>query len=253
MDSIEPYVLSELGIELPDIREKGNFSINFNKLKGERLDPFFYEPKYRIIEKRIRQGKYEVIKLGEVITYIREGASVENTDYVKDGIPFLRILNLEPNEINLSDVVRLPYEKKKEIGNACVKKGDFLISRSGTIGTVAIVPEEANGYAYGSFIVKFQIKTDTVNPFYLSVLMNLPIIQEQLQRAKTGTVQENITIPTIKDILIPLPPLPIQQKIVKEVQSRWKRVKELKEEAEKIMEQGEGKVEKIILGKKEND
>ena len=248
IDSIEPYVLEELGIKLPEIKEKRSFALNLNELKGRRFDSFFYKPKHRIIENEIKQGKYDTVRLGEIITYIRYGASVKNI-YAKDGIPLLRILNLKPNEVYLSDIVRLPYEKKKELGNAYVKKGDFLISRSGTIGVTAIVPEEADGYAYGSFMIKFQIKTDIIVPFYLSVLMNLPITQEQIQRSKIGAVQGNITIPTIKDNLVPLPPLPIQEIIAKEVQSRREKAKKLKEEAEKIVEQAKDKVERMILGK----
>jgi hypothetical protein len=52
LDSIESYVLEELGIEIPEIEEKSPkaFNVTGEILKGGRLDPFYYEPRYKAVD-----------------------------------------------------------------------------------------------------------------------------------------------------------------------------------------------------------
>ena len=101
------------------------------------------------LQKAIQGGKYKSQKLGDFITDIRYGLSTAN-DYVDFGIPFLRILNLKNDGIDISDVVYLSEEQRKEVGKAIVHEGDLLISRSGSVGIVVVVPKEAENFAFGS-------------------------------------------------------------------------------------------------------
>jgi type I restriction enzyme M protein len=245
--SIKTYVLEQLGIDIPEVEGKSPkvFSVAAEILKGERIDPFYYEPRYKAIDEAFKKSRYAISTLGEHIEEIRYGASVKNI-YVKDGIPLLRISNLRPNEIDLSDIVRLPKEKEKEIGNCYVKEGDFLISRSGTLGITAIVPKEADGFAYGSFMIRFNIRQSELNPFYLCIIMNSEVVKEQISRRRIGAIQGNITIPAIKSLSIPLPPLFIQEKIVNEVHNRKEKVKRLKKEAKELLEKAKREVEEFI-------
>lgn len=248
LNSIDDYILSKLGIKLPELKEEKYYPITSDRIKGGRLDAAYYQPKYYALEEALKGGKYPMHKLGEFISSIHYGASIKNI-YAKEGIPLLRILNLRPNELNLSEVVSLPFDKKEEIGNAFVKEGDFLISRSGTIGVTAIVPKEANGFAYGSFMIRFRIEDNEIEPFYISIIMNSRIVQEQIKRVKIGAIQGNITIPSIKSLLIPLPPFPTQQKIAKEVNSRREKAKALNKETKEVIIKAKQKVEKVILGR----
>jgi len=54
---------------------------------------------------------------------------------------------------------------------------------------------------------------------------------------------------SIKNILIPLPPFTIQQKIAEEVKLRREKAKTLTNEAKEIIIKTKGEVERIIIGK----
>lgn len=251
LSSIEDYVLRELGITLPEFKDERCFVVSFGQIEGKRFDPYYHQPKFKELERSLNNGSYKIDILGNHITEIRYGASVKNI-YVEKGIPLLRILNLKPNEFDLVNVVNLPFDKKKEIGRCFVEEGDFLISRSGSIGITAIVSKEASGFAFGSFMIKFQIKEKEVVPFYLSFLINSRIMQEQIIRERIGAIQGNITIPSIKSLNIPVPPLSIQRKIAQEVKSRREQAKRLKQEAKEAVEKVKGEVERMILGESES-
>lgn len=127
-------------------------------LSGGRLDAKYWLPAIRELQKTIQSGKYKSQKLGDFITDIRYGLSTAN-DYVDFGIPFLRILNLKNDGVDIGDVVYLSEDQKDEMGKAIVHEGDLLISRSGSVGIVVVIPKEAENFAFGFFMINFASTT----------------------------------------------------------------------------------------------
>ncbi len=191
----------------------------YDQIEG-RFDPNYYRPDFVTIGQTFAKSVYDLERLGKHITDIRYGASVENS-YVDSphGVPLLRITDLKRNEIDLSDVAKLDPALREEIGIAYVREGDLLISRSGTIGIVAVVPREADGFAYGSFMIRFRVNTELLDPHYTSIICNLPYGQSYFERNTIGALQRNITIPTIKALEISVPPLQRQREIVTVMQA----------------------------------
>jgi len=245
LNSIDGYVRQQLDIDYTEPEEEKIYTVNLQDLEGSRQDPHYHNPKFATVIKQLKAGKYPIEILGKYITEIRYGASLKN-DYVDDGIPLLRIVNLKPNNIDLTDVVQLPKSKAKVMGNCYVYKGDLLISRSGTIGIVAVVPKEADGFAYGSFMIKFKLN-DELDSNYASVWLNSDISKLLVQRERIGAIQGNITIPTIQGFLLPIPPLDRQKEIASGVTEKYRKVADLKNEASKLLEDAKKKVEEMIL------
>ena len=245
LDSIDNCVLNELGIKLPELKDKMCFVVSSEEVKNNRTDSYYYQPKFEEVEKAVSKGKFEVKPLKDFITKIHYGASVKN-EYIDEGIPLLRILNLKPNKFELKNVVKIPESMKKVLGTAFVKENDLLISRSGTVGLVSVVPKEADGFAFGSFMIKFCLNEE-VNKYYISAWLNTRLQNLLIERDKIGAIQGNITIGTIEDFRIPLPPLLIQNKIAEEVKQRMQKAEQLKKEAKDDLEKAKLEVEKIIL------
>ena len=244
LDKINDYVLKELGINLSKIKDEKSFIISYSKIT-ERDDYNYYDARVSNIMNEVVNGKYPFIHLGDKNTDILYGASLKN-EYFDDGIPFLRINNLKPNKIDLSEIVYLNKNMKKALRNAFVKEGDLLMSRSGTIGIVVCVPKEVEGFAFGSYQIKFTLSKD-VNPKYASIVLNTPIGTLQSERNTTGAVQMNITIPGIKNIKIPLPPLKIQNRIVNEVDNMMKESENLEKQSNEIVNKSKQIIEKLII------
>jgi len=64
--------------------------------------------------------------------------------------------------------------------------------------------------------------------------MNSDLIQGQIQRERIGALQGNITIPSIKSIKIPVPPLSTQKTIVKNYYELKRKTDEMRKKAEEI-------------------
>jgi len=246
LESIDDYVLDELCIKAPEIKRDMVFEVMSDKVENSRIDAEYWQPFLEEIEQTIDKGKYKTQKLKSFITKIHYGASTSNA-YVDDGIPLLRILNLKPNHLDLSDAVHLPESFRKELGNAFVKANELLISRSGTVGIVAVMPKEADGFAFGSFMIKFCLN-DEINKEFVSIWLNNKLNKLLTEREKIGAIQSNITIGTIENFDIPVPPLAIQNKIVAKIKFYYSRSQKLKDEANNNLQKAKEKVERIILG-----
>ena len=104
LESIDGYVLSELGIKMPEIKREMVFEVMSDKVESNRIDAEYWQPFLEKTEQIIRRSKYKTQKLKNFITKIHYGASTSNA-YVDSGIPLLRILNLKLNYTDVSDVV----------------------------------------------------------------------------------------------------------------------------------------------------
>jgi restriction endonuclease S subunit len=162
---------------------------------------------------------------------------------VGDGIRLLRILNLKPDGLDLSNVVYLPESERATIGRAFVKEGDLLISRSGSIGIVVVIPKEAEGFAFGSFMIKFCLN-DEINKEYVAAWLNGETAKQLIEREKIGAIQGNITIETIKNFEIPLPPRKIQDAVVAKIHKAYEEKRKKEEEIKLILSSIDG----FVLG-----
>lgn len=251
LSSIDDYLLNELGIKLPEPPENTLknriFTTSVNELTGNRYDPFYHQTYFNEVLTSLENSKYRKSKLGLHISEITYGASFNN-EYVESGVPLLRIKDLKRNEICVDEVVCLPESARNLLGNCFVKHNDFLISRSGTIGIVAIVPENIDGFAFGSFMIKFTLAENSgIVKHFLSYYLNSSLMIKLVERNKIGAVQGNITIPTIRNFPLVLPTPNEQQKIADHITDIRQQAQELKDKTNEALKKASEEIEKILL------
>lgn len=126
LNSMDEYLLQELSFDLSPAKnitlKNRIFYVDSNELTEKRFDPFYYQTHYRDFEANTYNNGF--IKLGNFITSISYGASVENC-YTNEGIPFLRITDLKENEINSEEIVYLPIKMEKKYLQVEFKKEIF--------------------------------------------------------------------------------------------------------------------------------
>lgn len=246
LKGIENIIFSKLDIKDLKVEDKKRFIISYKNLKGKRFDVFYYQLKFQNLLKLFDKIRVSVRLLGNFVKAINYGASLKA--YPEGEIPFLRIQNLKGNTLVLEDLL---YVKKNELTESdYVQEGDFLISRSGTIGMVARVPKEANNFAFGSFMIRFKLrKQEELNPDFVWLFLNHKLGRMQTTMSRTGGVQGNITIPAIRNLQIPIPEISTQMEIVNEVKRRQEKAEVIKQEADRVIQEVKQKAEKMILGR----
>ncbi|MCD6590572.1 MAG: restriction endonuclease subunit S, partial [Candidatus Aenigmarchaeota archaeon] len=132
LDSINDYVLSELGIKIPELKDQMFFVVYADDVKGKRIDPYYHQPKFEEIEKAIEKGKFETAILKENIKHLSMGISVPNYKNEDNEVPFILGKNLKIGYLDLSAGLEYISRKSSEKGkNSIVEEGDVLFSVRG--------------------------------------------------------------------------------------------------------------------------
>ena len=248
--SIDNYLLTELGITLPDKQENSLknrvFLRNISGVSGERFDAGFYQKYFIGVLQNIENGIFKCYPIHENAKFI-SGFAFKSEDYVESSDCYLiTIKNIIANSIDLTKSTFLPNHYFKLYQNFRVKENDLVIAMTGaTIGKVGIFNEtkqallnQRNGIIY----------SDKIDSIFLMSLLNLDLFQSLILRNSNGGTQPNISETDIMKIRIPFPPLEIQEKIVNHIQSIRDKAKALENEAKEILEKAKVEVEKMILG-----
>lgn len=247
LDSIDSYLLDELGITLSEkdnSLQKRVFTTQFCEITGGRLDPFYNKTEFGTALKNIENANFQTKLFKEVITDLKNG--VEIRDYNENGTRYLRVTDLSKDGINNNS----PRYVDTKIIPAKIKlnKNDLLISRSGSLGLVSIAEDCILDSILSSHIFKVSLKTEVVNSNYLQEYLRSSLGQFQFFRNNNGGVIPEINQNALKSIILVIPPLGKQNEIAQHIQSIREQAKQLQNDAKAVLEQAKKEVELMILG-----
>lgn len=208
-------------------------------LSTGRLDAEYYQPKYEEIVKAVKSNKTGYCKLEKFIKSFSTGFPYKSESYSDNGIPLIRINNIQKGELDISNAAKVPFEdidiSPKDVAN----ENDILISMSGTIGSSCKVPKGVKALV-NQRIMRITPKNIDFN--VLPLIINSIIGQYQLERIGTGGVQTNISSSDIKEIIIPIIDYSIQEQIAALVEESF----HLKKQSERLLETAKRAVEIAI-------
>lgn len=166
------------------------------------------------------------VKLNTVCSKITDGTH-RTPKYIADGIPFLRINDIQNDQINWERCKYISEDEHKELIKRCKpEKGDVLLSKNGTIGITKVVDWERE---FSIFVSLCLIKPDRskVLPEYLAEVVGSDYVMNQVRkRSKQGTVT-NLHLEEIRDFDIPLPDIDRQKEVITVINDlKLKKVKE---------------------------
>lgn len=172
--------------------------------------------------------KYRYSDLGELALLVRGpfGGSLKKEIFVSSGFSVYEQGNVIDNDLESFRYFITP-EKYHEMKRFQVASGDILMSCSGTIGKLAIVPEVFTQGVINQALLKIT-PSNKVHTSYLLLALRDYLVQNTAHIK--GMAIKNITaVKELKKIQIPLPPLSEQQEIVKKLDTLSKKTLVLQE------------------------
>ena len=209
----QQQIVSELDL-LSDVIEKKRALIEeLDKLAQSSFYDMFGDPITN--EKGWEKKKYE--EFGSVLG----GYAFKSNEFVDDGIPVLKIGNINTGVLKVSDVCFYPYNIK--LKNYEVRPGDLTISLTGTTGkddygNVCLIPSTYPLYYLNQRNAILKIK-DGCNNCYLQYVFKQKTFKMELTKNNHGIRQANILNKDILGLSIPLPPLALQQEFAAKVEA----------------------------------
>lgn len=251
LDSIDGYLLEKLGITLPEKQENilrnRVFLRNISDLGGSRFDGYYHGEFFERLPISIKNGYFPTAKLEKLCLKITDGTHYTPT-YVSSGIPFISVKNVRRSAISFEDIKYITEKEHFDLTKrAKPEPNDILLTKIGTIGLSAVIPEELPEFSI--FVSLALIKPNkTMNSYFLSEVISSPIVKYQFERDLKGTGVPDLHLENICKVSIPLPPLEIQERIVAEINHRRKLAKVLQTEASELLAKAKVEVERMILG-----
>lgn len=162
----------------------------------------------------------KTVKLGEIAELTVGFVGSMTEQYVDEGVPFLRSLNIKPFEINNDDIRYISEGFNKKIKKSILHAGDVVIVRTGAPGTCCVVPEEYDG-CNCSDVVIVRPNIEMVDPLYLAGFVNF-WGQKQISNNKVGAIQQHFNVRVAEEMLILLPDLD-EQRIIANILGNFNR------------------------------
>ena len=187
----------------------------------------------------------EYKKLGEVCDFVN-GFAFKSSLFREKGDRIIRITNIDGTNVNIDDVKYFwKTDYKNDLQPFLIKGGDILIAMSGaTTGKIGYYNYEVDSYLnqrVGKFV---PIKDKLSTRFLYHILRNKT---EYLYVLAGGGAQPNLSSTKLMDSLeIPVPPLPIQEEIVRILDHFTELTAELQAELQARKEQYEYYRDKLL-------
>ncbi|CIT66128.1 restriction endonuclease subunit S [Streptococcus pneumoniae] len=166
---------------------------------------------------------WEWVRLNDITSYIQRGKSPKYSN-----IPIYPVIAQKCNQWSgfSIDLARFidpetvhSYQKER-----LLRDGDLMWNSTGlgTLGRLAIYHENKNPYGWAvadSHVTVIRVLSGVINCHFIYNFLSSPIVQSVIEEKASGsTKQKELLTKTIKEYLIPLPPLPEQSRIVDKIE-----------------------------------
>jgi len=186
------------------------------------------------------QQSWKEVELGDVLK-LKGGFAFKSENFIKKGIPIIRISNFNNNDVDVSEAVHYPKDSDDKYKEFLLKDKDILIAMSGaTTGKIGIVNKQNLPCLLNQRVGKFEINNKNLDRGYLLLFVKSIGFQKKVLSVAGGCAQPNISGKQIESIKIPLPfsngtpNLKEQERIVKILEKAEKQ-KEKSNNAEKLL------------------
>lgn len=247
LDSIDTYLLDELGITLPEVHNELKdriFLMNRSELEG-RFDPTVYKDGVKLIS-----PKWDNVKLSKVALVNPSGAyKGQAVDTPISFVP-MEVVDETFSEITTKGETTIAQSS----GFTKFREGDLLwakITPCMQNGKSAIARNLTNGLGCGSteFFV-LRPKDQRLSIEYLHVILHMKCVRETAMLYFGGSAgQQRVPASFLENFNIPLPPIEKQVEIANHVYELRQQAKGLQEEGMRILEKAKLEVEQMILRK----
>ncbi|MEM9374658.1 MAG: restriction endonuclease subunit S [Pseudomonadota bacterium] len=137
--------------------------------------------------------------------------------YAKNGATLLRTNNIRDGKLNLSDVKFVDDEVyAKWTERYRPEANDLIITREAPMGEVCLLDAQFT-YCLGQRLMLASVIPETIEPQFLLYSLRDPELLERVQDKPVGSTVQHFRVGGIETLLVPVPPLAEQKRIVAKV------------------------------------
>ena len=163
-------------------------------------------------------SSWKWVRLGTIVSVyggkrIPAGTRLSEND---TGHKYIRVADMKDETVSLDDIKYITDEIYEKIKQYFITSDDIYITVAGTIGRVGVVPRELNNANLTENADKLVFRR--LDKMYLCRMLNSEVVQHQIREATTQVGQPKLAIARIQKLIVPLPPLAEQKRIVAKIE-----------------------------------
>ncbi|MHB1348728.1 MAG: restriction endonuclease subunit S [Desulfobulbaceae bacterium] len=232
--------------ELAKMKAKGNLP------KDDKWKEKYKEPKRSTTDLSSLPAGWVWVNLELLKEFSLYGPRFSSIDYSEKGIHVLRTSDInESGKVNTKttpklDLDDIQYEKYK------INKGDLLITRTGSLGTLAVYNDDVRAIP-GAYLIRYRLAAEHHTSWFLFYFFKSPLGLKQIIKGGAGVGRPNLNAPTIEDIKTPFPPSAEQKEIIRKIEGVLTLTEKLKTQVEDNLLRAERLRQSILMNAFQDD
>ncbi|TMX42118.1 restriction endonuclease [Vibrio rotiferianus] len=145
------------------------------------------------------------------------GSSLSRKHYVDSGVPVIRGVNLSGDIFSESEFVFVSPEKSQELQRNMAFRGDLVFTQRGTLGQVALIPENSDYecYVVSQSQMKLTVDPTKADPYFIYSYFRSKEAKTVIEKSAIVGGVPHINLGILKDFKLRLPSLSVQQAVSK--------------------------------------
>ena len=160
---------------------------------------------------------WEWARIGDASIFTEYGMSEKTFDGI-NGIPVLKMGDIQDEKVIIGGQKLVP-ENVAGLPSLYLKKWDLLYNRTNSaelVGKTGIYDGPDDVYTFASYLIRIRCSKECVHPKYLNLYMNTPLFRAtQIEpHLKQQCGQANVNGTIMRNMIVPVPPINEQHRIV---------------------------------------
>ncbi|MGB8354460.1 MAG: restriction endonuclease subunit S [Chthoniobacteraceae bacterium] len=122
-----------------------------------------------------------------------------------NGVPIVRVNNIRNGRIDTTDMLKVESGVEAKFQRSRLRGGEVLLTLVGTLGEVAIVPQNLSGWNVARAVGVIPVRKDP-GSLWVSICLRSAFLQHCIRTWATTTVQATFNLRDLAKLPIPVPP-----------------------------------------------
>ncbi len=130
------------------------------------------------------------------------GSNLKVSDYIEEGVPIIRLQNIDYGLFINKDIKFISHNKAKELSYHSFKGGDLVLAKLGDpIGKTCIVPDYLGKGIVVADVVRIRIDNKSIDKKFIMNVLNYTTTQRQVNNGTIGSTRPRVNLDQIRNIL----------------------------------------------------
>lgn len=175
------------------------------------------------------------------------GTMLKKHEHQTSGVPVLGIENISVNGFVNGNKIFVTEEKAKELSAFQLHTGDLIISRSGTVGEICIVPEHMDNSLLSTNLMRISLNPLVIrSDYFVYLFKSKGVVIDQVKELCKGSTRMFLNQTILKQIVFPVPSLEMQREIIERIESRLSVCDNIEQTVDAALQQAEALRQSIL-------